>query len=36
VPRCRLTPTMQPLRPIDYFFAAVFGFTLGCLMAAFI
>jgi len=28
--------TMQPLRPIDYFFAAAFGFTLGCLMAAFI
>jgi hypothetical protein len=28
--------TMQPLRPIDYFFAAAFGITLGCLIAAFI
>jgi len=27
---------MQPLRPIDYFFAASFGITLGCLLAAFI
>jgi len=26
----------QPLRPIDYFFAAAFGITLGCLLAAFI
>jgi len=24
------------LRPIDYFFAAAFGVTLGCLIAAFI
>jgi hypothetical protein len=28
--------TMQPLRPIDYAFAAAFGITLGCLLAAFI
>jgi hypothetical protein len=28
--------TMQPLRPIDYTFAAAFGITLGCLIAAFI
>jgi len=27
---------MQPLRPIDYAFAAAFGITLGCLIAAFI
>jgi len=27
---------MQPLRPIDYAFAAAFGITLGCLLAAFI
>jgi len=26
----------QPLRPIDYIFAAAFGITLGCLIAAFI
>jgi hypothetical protein len=26
----------QPLRPIDYTFAAAFGITLGCLIAAFI
>jgi hypothetical protein len=26
----------QPLRPIDYFFAAAFGITLGLLLAAFI
>jgi hypothetical protein len=26
----------QPLRPIDYAFAASFGITLGCLIAAFI
>jgi hypothetical protein len=28
--------TMQPLRPIDYTFAAAFGIALGCLIAAFI
>jgi len=28
--------TMQPIRPIDYAFAAAFGITLGCLIAAFI
>jgi len=27
---------MQPIRPIDYAFAAAFGITLGCLIAAFI
>jgi len=27
---------MQPIRPIDCFFAAAFGITLGCLIAAFI
>jgi hypothetical protein len=26
----------QPLRPIDYAFAAAFGIALGCLIAAFI
>ncbi len=26
----------QPFRPIDYAFAAAFGITLGCLIAAFI
>jgi hypothetical protein len=26
----------QPIRPIDYAFAAAFGITLGCLIAAFI
>jgi len=26
----------MPLRPIDYAFAAAFGITLGCLIAAFI